>query len=115
MSTSALSTRFLPANSLKATTSQKPTNPIQGLTPVRGLKEVGVGHHHTGEHQLQPYLAQPEGALVGAELPIGELHVQQPVVQVGRGQPLVVEEELSLPHLVLLKLFPYLPGADQCA
>jgi hypothetical protein len=79
------------------------------------LFRASLSAPHAGELQTQPYLAQPEGDLVGAELPMNELHVQQPVVQVDRGQPLMIEEELSLPHLVLLELFPYLAGTDQRA
>ena len=53
-----------------------------------------MGLHNVGELQPQPYLAQPEGDLIGTELPIGELHVEEPVIEVSGGWSLVIEEKL---------------------
>ncbi len=55
-----------------------------------------MGLHHIRELRAQFQLGQPERHLIGAELAMGQLHIQQPVIQVGGLRPCAVEQEFLL-------------------
>jgi len=52
-----------------------------------------MGLHHIRELQAKLQLGQPDGHLIGAELAMGQLDVQQPVIQIGGLRAFAVEQE----------------------
>ncbi len=59
-----------------------------------GSVELGVILHHVPKFRRQADLAQPQRDLVGPEVAVGQQHIQQPVVQVGRPGAFMVEQKL---------------------
>ena len=49
--------------------------------------------HHIRELQPEFQFGQPDGHLIGAELAVGQLYIQQPVIQIGGLRAFTVEQE----------------------
>jgi hypothetical protein len=46
-----------------------------------------MGAGHFGELRPKPQLREPDRGLIGAEFRMGQLHVQQPVIEIVRARP----------------------------
>ena len=53
-----------------------------------------MGLHHIRELQAKLQFREPDGHLVGTELAVRQLHIQQPVIEIGGLRPLAIEQEL---------------------
>ena len=52
-----------------------------------------MGLHHIRELQAELQFGQPDGHLIGAELAVGQLHIQQPIIQISGLRAFAVEQE----------------------
>ena len=66
---------------------------LQSVFALDRLEKFRVGLGHLGELQAQLQFGQPDSHLVSPELAVGQLHIQQPVIQILRLWPLLVQQE----------------------
>jgi len=72
-----------------------------------------MGLHHIRELQAELQFGQPDGHLIGTELPVSQLHIQQPVIQIGGLRAFSVEQEFLFRLLAQDLVFDSVLVVDQ--